>query len=476
MYYKEPPEFPKNFMWGASSSAWQVEGATDEDGRTPAIIDLNSQKKRPFADNSVASDHYHHYKEDVALMAECGFSSYRFSLSWSRIVPKSDGVVNPKGIEFYNNLINELIKNKITPIVTLYHYDMPVWVDEELGGWNGREVIEAFDHYCRVCFKAFGDRVKYWLSINEQNMQIVYGDWLGVSKGVTDWNRDKWKINHIMNLCHAKAVIGCHELVEDGKIGPVPGIVPFYPETCRPEDQIAAQNAEEFTEKLWNDFYVYREYSPFLMRFWKEHEIDPDIRPGDMELIEKAKIDFFALNCYRSNVAKHSSIESNQRNLKLNKDGVKGNFVYPNHPGIFEQTNNPFIETTDWDWEIDPIAMRYMLRYIWNHYRLPMMITENGYGAHESLSEDGKLHDPDRIKFLHDQIYQVGLAIQDGCEVISYNLWSFTDLLSTGNGMAKRYGLVFINRTDDDIRDLRRIKKDSFYWYSNLIKSNGKKL
>ena len=166
MYYKEPPEFPKNFMWGASSSAWQVEGATDEDGRTPAIIDLNSQKKRPFADNSVASDHYHHYKEDVALMAECGFSSYRFSLSWSRIVPKSDGVVNPKGIEFYNNLINELIKNKITPIVTLYHYDMPVWVDEELGGWNGREVIEAFDHYCRVCFKAFGDRVKYWLSIN----------------------------------------------------------------------------------------------------------------------------------------------------------------------------------------------------------------------------------------------------------------------------------------------------------------------
>ena len=159
MYYGHNPKFPDNFMWGASSAAWQVEGGVADGGRTPAIIDLNSKTKKPFADNTYAADHYHHYKEDVALMAECGFSSYRFSLSWSRIIPHADGKVNPEGIAFYNDLINELVAHNITPIVTLYHYDLPVWVDE-LGGWKSRDTVERFEHYCRVCFENFGDRLR----------------------------------------------------------------------------------------------------------------------------------------------------------------------------------------------------------------------------------------------------------------------------------------------------------------------------
>ncbi|MCM3054253.1 MULTISPECIES: glycoside hydrolase family 1 protein [Bacillaceae] len=172
MYYKNDPLFPKNFMWGASSSAWQVEGAVNEDGRTSAIIDINSKKKKPYTDNSITADHYHRYKEDVKLMAEAGFSSYRFSISWPRIYPDTSGVPNQKGIEFYNNLINELKKYNIEAIVTLYHYDMPVWVDEMFNGWYDRGIIEKFDEYVRTCFREFGDRVKYWLSINEQNMQM----------------------------------------------------------------------------------------------------------------------------------------------------------------------------------------------------------------------------------------------------------------------------------------------------------------
>ena len=476
MYYKEKPKFPDTFLWGASSAAWQVEGGVAEDGRTPAIIDLNSKKKKPYTDNSITADHYHHYKEDAALMAECGFSSYRFSISWSRIIPASDGIVNEKGIQFYNDLINELIRHHITPIVTLYHYDMPVWVDEELGGWRDRRTIDAFDHYVRVCFNEFGDRVKYWLSINEQNMQIVYGKWLGIDKGCTDWEKEKWQINHIMNLCHAKAVIACHEMVADGKIGPVPGYVPIYPKSCRPADQIAAMNAEELTEKIWNDLYVHREYSSFVKKYWQLHDVDPDIRPGDMELIQQAKIDFFALNCYRSNTAMDCPPDESYLELQLNKEGIKGQFVYPKFPGEYQLCANPYVEVTDWDWEIDPIAMRYMLRYMWDHYRLPMMITENGIGAHDVLSEDGHVHDEYRINFLRDQIEQIGLAIEDGCEVWGYNPWSFTDLLSTGNGMAKRYGLVYVNTTDQEVLDLRRIKKDSFYWYSKLIKSKGQDL
>lgn len=474
MNYQEKPRFPKNFMWGASSAAWQVEGAVNEDGRTPAIIDLNSQTKKPYADNSVAADHYHHYLEDVSLMAECGLSSYRFSIAWSRIIPDESRRVNPKGIEFYNHLINALIANHITPIVTLYHYDMPCWVDEKKGGWSDRRVIDEFEYYCQVCFENFGDRVKYWLTLNEQNMQIVYGDWLGVSKGCSDWFKEKWKINHIMNLCHAKAVIACHRMVPGGKIGPVPGYVPIYPETCNPADQIAAMNAEELTQKVWNDFYVFREYNGFIRRYWKEYGIDPDIRPQDMELIQQAEIDFIALNCYRSNVAKAADKDSEIKELQLNKSGKKGEFVYPVYPGIYALAPNPYVQTNDWDWEIDPVAMRYMLRYINDHYHLPMMITENGYGAHEEIAEDGGVHDQQRIHFLRDQIFQVGLAIEDGCEVIAYNPWSFTDLLSTGNGMAKRYGLVFVNTTDAEVRDLKRIKKDSFNWYSKFIKSNGK--
>ncbi|RRD95549.1 glycoside hydrolase family 1 protein [Clostridiales bacterium COT073_COT-073] len=481
MYYKHDPKFPDDFLWGASSAAWQVEGGTLEDGRTQAIIDLNSKTKQPFADNSIAAGHYYHYKQDVALMAECGFSSYRFSLSWSRIIPAEDHKINPKGIQFYNNLIDELLKNNITPIVTLYHYDMPCWIEKKYGGWLNRAVIDEFEYFCRVCFKEFGDRVKYWLSINEQNMQIVYGHWLGISKGCTNWFEQKWQINHIMNLCHAKAVIACHEMVENGKIGPVPGMVPIYPETCKPMDQIAAMNAEEFTEKIWNDTYVYRSYSNFLQNYWKNNKIDIGMESGDEELMAKAQIDFFAVNCYRSNTAKDALPEAEAKEYLLNKKGQKGELQFPTNPGEFALTKNPFVETNDWDWEIDPSALRYTLRYMWNHYRLPMIITENGFGMHESVADDGRVHDQARIDFLRDNIYQVGLAIEDGCEVWGYNPWSFTDLLSTGNGMAKRYGLVYIDVTDDQLNnvqsakelELKRIKKDSFYWYSKLIKSNG---
>ena len=473
MIHKENPVFPKNFFWGASSAAWQVEGAVNEDGRTPAVIDLNSQTKKPFADNSIASDHYHHYKEDVALMKEAGFTSYRFSIAWPRIYPDNSGVPNQKGIDFYNHLIDELKANGIEPIVTLYHYDMPVWVDKEYNGWYGRGIVDAFDQYVRTCFKEFGDRVKYWLSINEQNMQIVYGEWLGVCKNKDTWFTDQWKVNHIMNLCHAKAVIACHELVPDGKIGPVPGMVPIYSNTGNPMDQIARLNAEEFTEKIWNDFYVHQKYSNFIINYWKENNIDPDIRPEDQELFNQAKIDYFGVNCYRSNTAAEAKVDEKPQAYELNKLGIKGNLKFPVVPGEYKLVYNDYVQYTDWDWEIDPVAMRYVLRDMWNLYHLPMVITENGYGAHEDVDENGEVNDVERIKFLKNQIYQVGLAIQDGVQVIGYNPWSFTDLLSTGNGMAKRYGLVFINRTDDDLRDLSRIKKASFYWYSKLIKSNG---
>lgn len=297
---------------------------------------------------------------------------------------------------------------------------------------------------------------------------------VGVAKGLSDeeWFYKQWQINHIMNLCHAKAVIACHEIVENGKIGPVLGYVPIYPKSCRPEDQIAAMNAEELTQKVWDDLYAYGEYSTLIKKYWEENNIDPDIRPGDEELLKKAKIDFFAINCYRSDVGM-SLDPSYVQEVGLNKYGRKGEFVYTNLPGYYALDRNPYVETTDWDWHIDGVSMRYTMRYMWDHYHLPMIITEAGFGAHEDIGEDGHIHDQYRIDYLRDYIYNLGLAIEDGIQVFGFNPWSFTDLLSTGNGMAKRYGIVFVNTTDDDVRNLKRYKKDSFYWYSKLIKSNG---
>lgn len=470
------PEFPDGFLWGGSSSSWQVEGAIEEDGKALSLMDLNTRTKKDYADDTYASDMYHHYKEDVKLMVEAGMTSYRFSIAWSRIYPTEDGKVNRKGLDFYNNLINELVKYNITPIVTIYHYDMPIWIDKKYDGWYGRGIIQEFDKYCCTLFREFGDRVKYWLSINEQNMQICYGDWLGVDKHPDTWFEDKWKVNHVMNLCHATAVVACHELVSGGKIGPVPGYVPIYPYSCDPKDQIAAMNAEEMTEKIWCDFYAHREYSPFIKKYWERNNIDPDIHPGDMQLIKQAKIDFFALNCYRSNTAKYCAPDDTPQAYELNKSGKKGELKFPKEPGLYQLVKNPHVEYTDWDWEIDPSSIRYMLRYVWDHYQLPMMITENGFGEHERVSEDGKVHDPERTKFLREQIKNVGLAIADGCPVIAYNPWTFLDVLSTGNGMSKRYGFVYVNTTDQDRLDFKRIPKDSYYWYQKVTKSNGRDL
>ena len=240
-------------------------------------------------------------------------------------------------------------------------------------------------------------------------------------------------------------------------------------------------NAEEFTEKFWIDTYVYGEYSSFIKHYWKENDIDIGMQPGDAELMKSAKIDFIAVNCYRSNVAKYAPHDAKQQDYLLNKNGVKGQMVFPVEPGRYALTRNPYVEYTDWDWEIDPSCLRYEMRYLWDHYHLPMMITENGYGAHETKDADGQVHDQGRIDYLREHIYQLGMAIEDGCEVIAYNPWSFTDLLSTGNGMAKRYGLVYIDTTDEEQNaaksveelSMKRIRKDSFYWYSKLIRSNG---
>lgn len=239
MFYKQLKPFPKDFLWGASTSSYQVEGAYNEDGKSLSIQDLHDPKD--IADFKVASDHYHHYKSDVALMAELGMKAYRFSISWSRVIVDGDGEVNPQGLKFYSDLIDELIKYGIEPVVTMYHFDLPLKLYKE-GGWANRKTIDAFERYAKVLFENYGDRVKYWLTINEQNVMIVHPN--AMNPGKTPSQKELYQQCHHMFLAGAKATLLCHEMVKGGKIGPAPNITAIYPEKCKPADVIAADNWE----------------------------------------------------------------------------------------------------------------------------------------------------------------------------------------------------------------------------------------
>jgi len=465
--------FPKGFLWSASTSAYQFEGARDEDGKTLSIVDCNINKH--YSDTEIASDHYHRVEEDVKLMKELGLNAYRFSISWPRILPNGSGKPNPLGIAFYNRLINELLKADIEPLVTIYHFDLPVYLQEAYGGWSDRRIIDDFDYFCRILFKEFGDRVKTWFTINEQSNMFLL-PYLMVFDPKTDLRKQKYEMNHIMMLAHAKAILSCREICPNSKIGPAIGISPNYPLTSDPRDIQAAKNADDFKTYLFTDLYVRGTYLPKVWHYMELHKIQPTIQQGDMDLLKAAKPDFIAINYYQSATVKFSAPDSESQDIKVNAEGVKGTTQYEIEPGLYQGCNNPNVVKNDWDWTIDPVGLRILLNDIHHRYQLPIMITENGIGAVEELNENGTIEDDYRIDYLKKHLEQCFLAIQDGVDLIAYSPWSLMDLLSTTSGYRKRYGFIYVDRTDFELKSLNRIKKKSFYWYNNVIMSEGKSL
>ncbi len=474
--------FPENFLWGAATSAYQVEGAAYEDGKKASqqdVINKENYVKRGFANADIASDHYHHFKEDVALMKEMGFNTYRFSIAWSRVFPDGVGEVNEKGIQFYRDLIDELLKNGIEPIVTLYHYDLPWALVEKYGGWLDRQVVEDLAYFSGYIINEFKDKVKLWTTINEQSIIVQY--WTQkcfIPEEHRNNNQLRYQINHHMNLAHAIACKQVHELVPGGKVGAALGYSPIYPLTSKPEDMMAAQNAHDLRNALYLDIYFKGFYPKSAMIYLEKHGLAPHIEEGDMELIKEGYSDFLALNYYASECAKAcpegtKEIRYNGVNLSGKKGEISG---YETHPGFYEMCKNPNLDTTDWDWSIDPTGLEYLFRDLYGRYNKPLMITENGLGAFDELTEDGKIHDEYRISYLREHIKAMEKAIEYGVEVWAYCPWSALDLISTSNGVKKRYGFIYVDRTDDDPKECKRIRKDSFYWYKNVIQSNGNEL
>ncbi len=469
MLFKKLKPFPKDFLWGASSSAYQVEGANLTDGKGPSCQDV---KKVPegTSELDVCADQYHRYKEDVALMAEMGFKVYRFSIAWSRLLPKGTGAVNPEGVEYYNNLINECLKYDMIPLVTMFHFDMPDALDKR-GSWGNRESVEWFTNFAKVMYENFGDRVKYWLTINEQNVLTLAGPVIGtlhLPENCTNITKEIYQQNHHMLVAQAKAMALCHKMIPGAKIGPAPNISLVYAASCKPDDNLAAQNFNAIRNWLYLDMAVYGKYNNLVWAYLEERNATPEILDGDMEILASGKPDFIGFNYY--NTATCEASDGTETDSEADQQTFKG------EAGVFRGYRNPNLLTTEFGWEIDPIGFRATIREMYSRYRLPMIVTENGLGAYDKLEADGTIHDPYRIEYLRKHLEQIQLAITDGCEMMGYCPWSAIDLISTHEGMVKRYGFIYVDREEYDLKTLDRYRKDSFYWYKKVIETNGEDL
>lgn len=455
--------FQENFLWGASTSAYQVEGAYNEDGKGMSVQDV----KELFPgtpDFKVSSDHYHRYQEDIKLMAEMGFKVYRFSIAWTRIIPDGDGEVNEKGIQFYNQMIDECLKYNIEPLITMYHFDLPYELDKK-GGWSNRSTVDAFVKYAKVLFENYGSKVKYWLTINEQNMMILHGNAIG-SGGAGQ--KDLYQQNHHMLIAQAKTMKLLHEMVPGAKIGPAPNISAVYPKTCNPKDIIAAQNCTAIRNWLYLDMAVFGRYNTIAFNYLEKEGLAPEILAGDMDDLQGANPDFIAFNYY------NTATVSDGTKSAGSQEGDQQ--VATDIPGYFAGAANEFLGKTEFGWEVDPDGFRITLREVYDRYQLPIIITENGLGAYDEINENGEIIDDYRIDYLQKHIEQARLAVDDGVDLFGYCPWSAIDLISTHQGFSKRYGFVYVNRDEFDLKDLKRIKKKSFYWYQKVIATNGEDL
>lgn len=467
MMYSKLKDFPQDFLWGASTSAYQVEGAIDEDGKSPSIIDMYEHPSG-VADFSVASDFYHKYKEDIQLFSEMGLKAYRFSIAWTRILPDGVGEINPKGIAFYKGVIEECRKNNIEPIVTMYHFDLPYCLEEK-GGWSNKDTIDAFVNYAKVLFENFSE-VKYWLTINEQNTMILHPGAIGLPKGgkLPD-KKTLYQQNHHMMLAQAKVMKLLHQMLPQAKIGPALNLTAMYPGSCRPEDAIAAHNWEVL--RCWNfaDVPVFGKYHSLAWTYLEDRNIAPDIQEGDEDILKGAHPDFIAMNYYSTATIAASKGDSSDVAARAGDQQIM-----LGEQGVYRPSENPYVEKTQYGWVVDPVGFRYTLRKVYERYHLPILITENGIGAKDVLNEDGTIHDEYRIDFIQKHLHQMKLAITDGVKMLGYCPWAALDVVSTHQGYQKRYGFIYVDRDEFDLKELKRYKKNSFYWYKDVIETNGK--
>lgn len=471
----------KDFLWGGSIAAHQCEGAWNVDGKGIGIMDLVTsgsyevpreickdieEGKRYPSHEGI--DFYHRFKEDIALFGEMGFKALRISIDWSRIYPNGDDEEpNKKGIEYYQSVVDELIKNGIEPIVTLYHFEMPVNLVRKYGSWTNRKVIDFYLKYCKTMFEALKGKVKYWVTFNEMNhidpqteasdifTYIIAG--LKFSEMV-EKKQTLATIGYNMTLAGVKAVELAHEIDPNNKVGCVFGLTPVYPINCNP---VNVMNA---FKEMDRDFYQIDAmcngcFPKYKLKEYKDSDIQLEISNEDKESFYNGKLDFIGLNYYSTSVAHYEGDDNGEETL-------------------FGGVQNPYLEKSKWGWSIDPIGLRYLLNYVYRRYELPIIVSENGLGAMDKVEADGSINDDYRIDYLNQHLIQLKKAAEeDGVECFGYLMWGPIDLVSATTGeMKKRYGFIYVDKQDDGTGDYSRKKKKSFDWYKEVIESNGESL
>ena len=465
-------KFPDGFLWGGAISSSQSEGGYDQGGRLPSIYDYmpvgqnrydwyqNEKYKTSIAyyPNRDGNHFYEMYKEDIKLFAEMGFKAFRISISWSRIFPTGEEEYpNESGLLFYENIINELLKYHIEPVVTILHYDIPEYLVSKYNGFASRKLVDLYVKYAVTLFKRFKNKVKYWMTFNEINI-VQY---CPLDAGIKELGKNKeqtiFQASHHIFLASALAVIEYKKMNLDGKIGMMLGYEPMYPKTCNPDDVLLSELSEN--ELLfYSDVQVFGYYPRYILNYFKNHGITIKKSHRDDEILKAGKVDYIALSYYSSSVCCSDPNEPKQR----------GNITYT--------VKNPYLKATEWGWQMDPIGLRISLMRIYNRYRKPLFIVECGIGVREVMNGE-KIKDDYRIDFFRKHLLEVEKAIEYGIEVIGFLAWSPIDMPSAATGeIEKRYGFIYVDANNQGIGNYKRYKKKSFDWFKKIIETNGRNL
>ncbi|WKK70274.1 6-phospho-beta-glucosidase [Brochothrix thermosphacta] len=471
--------FQKGFLWGGAVAANQCEGAYQKDGKGLSLVDLLPDaahgRWEALADPKLAFegnydfypshdsiDFYTHYKEDLALMAEMGFKTFRTSISWPRIFPNGDeSEPNEAGLAFYDDLFAECVRLGMEPLVTINHFDTPVELMKKYNGWADRRLVDFYVNYSEVIFKRYKDKVKYWLTFNEINMILhlpFFGGGVDVS-GADNPKQLTYQAAHHQLVASAKVTKLAHEINPDFKIGCMLAAGQTYPNTCAPEDvwQAVEKNRENY---FFIDVQSRGEYPSYSKRFFEDNNIVLDIKAGDLEVLKAHPVDFVSFSYYSSRLT--------SADPAVNKE-TEGN--------VFATLKNPYLKASEWGWQIDPLGLRTTMNEVYDRYQKPLFVVENGLGAVDTPTETGEINDDYRIDYLEAHVREMGEAIKDGVECWGYTPWGCIDLVSAGSGeMKKRYGFIYVDRDNDGVGTLARSKKASFHWYKDVIATNGAKV
>lgn len=483
--------FEEGFLWGGAISCSQAEGGFRDGGKGVSTQDLRyldpswdreqveaKHHGSPFSTqefeqalqdmdttyypNRRGIDFYHHYKEDIALFAEMGMKIFRTSICWSRIFPNGDDAQpNAQGIAYYRSMFEECKKYGIKIFATMLHYDIPVQLVLKYGGWKNRKTIDFYLRYAKVLFEEYGDLVDFWLPFNEFNAGR-FAPWDGVClipDQEENLNQAVFQCLHHQFLASARAVALCHQMLPGAKIGGMIARFTTYPATCKPQDALQALQDDQYANWFYTDIMARGRYPAYMDRYFDRFHIRIEKEPGDDEILRNGTVDFLSFSYYFSQVS-----TSDQGWEK-----TAGNLIMAN--------KNPYLETSEWGWQMDPIGLRVTLNQMYDRYGLPLFVAENGLGTTDILQQDGTVHDAYRIDYLRSHIEQMKQAVIDGVELIGYTMWGIIDVVSCGPlTMDKRYGVIYVDLDNGGKGSGKRYRKDSFYWYKKCIASNGEDL